>query len=436
MTLPATGRPHTVAAFVHRADLGLRSGRAALVLCVCAVTLGAGWALKAGCLAPWDGRQYRTLCYNDIQPLYTGRAIDRGVFPYIHGELIRGELTSGAIEYPVLTGTFMWASGSLASDADGYLKVSALLLAPFGLLTASLLAGMSGWRGLLWAAAPALALYGFHNWDLLVVAAVVGAAWAHGRGHPLWGAGLLGLGGALKLYPLLFVVPLVLDEWRRSRRRGVQAALVAVTTVVAANAPFFAQNPGGWWATYRFQSLRTADFNTVWAWSWPSAGADVINALTTALIVASCLALLVWGWTITRGAPGFPWLQVSAASLAAFLLWNKVHSPQFVLWLLPFFALLRVRLRWWAVYSVVDLVLYVGIFRWFYDFAYLGLDVTLAKVALISAVWARAVLLAMLIVVFMRAPATVAPPGVAQLSQSSRPMRKVTEVGSESSARA
>lgn len=388
----------------------MRPGGAALVVCICAVTLGAGWALKAGCLAPWDGRQYRQLCYNDIQPLYTGRAIDRRIFPYVHGELVEGELTDGAIEYPVLTGTFMWASGLLATDADGYLKVSALLLAPFGLLTAGFLAGMTGWRGLLWAAAPALALYGFHNWDLLVVAATVGAVWAHTRGHPLWSAGLLGLGGALKLYPLLFVAPLVLHEWRGSRRRGVQTALVAVATVVAANTPFFVQNPGGWWATYRFQSLRTADFNTVWAWAWPSAGPGVINPLTTALIVVSCLGLLVWGWAISRGEAGFPWLQVSAASLAVFLLWNKVHSPQFVLWLLPFFALLRVRLRWWAAYSVVDLALYVGIFRWFYDFAYRGLDLTPAKVALISAVWGRAVLLVMLIVVFMRAPATIGPP--------------------------
>ncbi|MDQ3766379.1 MAG: glycosyltransferase 87 family protein [Actinomycetota bacterium] len=414
----------------------MRAGRAGLVLCVCAVTLGAGWVLKAECLAPWDGRQYRTLCYNDIQPLYGERGVARGIFPYIHGDLVRGELTHGAIEYPVLTGTFMWGSGLLADDANGYLKVSALLLAPFGLLTAGLLAGMTGWRGLLWAAAPALALYGFHNWDLLVVAAVVGAVWSQRRGEPLWSAGLLGLGGALKLYPLLFVVPLVIDEWRRSRRRGVQAALVAGATVVAANAPFLVQNPGGWWATYRFHSLRTADFNTVWAWGWPSAGAGVINPLTTVLIVGSCLALLGWGWSITRGAQGFPWLQVSAASLAAFLLWNKVHSPQFVLWLLPFFALLEVRLWWWAAYSMVDLVLYVGIFRWFYDYAYLGLDFTIAKTALISAVWGRAALLAVLVVVFMRAPAAAAAPGVAQISASSHPPRKLPEVGSESSARA
>lgn len=414
----------------------MQRGRGALVLCVCALMLAAGWALKSGCLGPWDGRQYRTLCYNDIQPLYAARGIDRGIFPYIHGDLIDGNLTNGAIEYPVLTGTFMWASGRLASDADSYLEVSALLLAPFGLLTAGLLAGMTGWRALLWAGAPALALYGFHNWDLLAVAAVVGAVWAQHRGRPLWGAALLGLGGAFKLYPLLFVIPLAADEWRASRARGTQTVVVSMATVVAANAPFVVLNPEGWWATYGFHGLRTADFNTVWAWGWPSAEVDVLNALTTLLIVACCLALLVWGRYISRSARAFPWLQVSAASLATFLLWNKVHSPQYALWLLPFFALLRVRVWWWAAYAAVDAVLYVGIFRWFYDSAFRGLDFTPAKFALISAVWGRAALLAVLIGVFMRAPAAVEPPGVAQLSESSHPVPKVAEVGTGVSDRA
>ena len=409
----------------------MRVGRIALVLSVCALTLGAGWALKSGCLAPWDGRQYRTLCYNDIQPLYAARGIDRRVFPYVHGDLVEGQLIGGAIEYPVLTGTFMWASGLLATNDDDYLRVSALLLAPFGLRIAGLLATLTGWRAMLWAAAPALALYGFHNWDLLVVAAVVAAIWAKRRGHPLWGAVLVGLGGALKLYPLLFVAPLALDGWRRSRMRGARVALVSGAVVAVINAPFVIANPAGWWATYRFHSARVADFNTVWTWGWPSAGVGVLNLVTTLLIVASCLGLLLWAWVVTRGEEGFPWLQVSAASLAAFLLWNKVHSPQYVLWLLPFFVLLRVKVWWWAAYTVVDAVLYVGIFRWFYDSAFRGLDFTPAKFALISAVWGRAALLAVLVAVFMRAAEAVSPPVVVQVSESSHSLRKVGEVGAE-----
>ena len=57
------------------------------------------------------------------------------------------------------------------------------------------------------------------------------------------------------------------------------------------------------------------------------------------------------------------------ALLAAFLLWNKVHSPQYTLWLIPFFVLIRVHVLWWVGYAIADLMVYVGVFRWFYSFA-------------------------------------------------------------------
>ena len=80
-----------------------------------------------------------------------------------------------------------------------------------------------------------------------------------------------------------------------------------------------------------------------------------------------------------------------------------MHSPQYTLWLLPFFVLLRVHIGWWIAYALADLAVYVGVFRWFYDFVYQGLDFTWAKKLLIAGVWSRAALLAALIAVFITA---------------------------------
>jgi hypothetical protein len=79
--------------------------------------------------------------------------------------------------------------------------------------------------------------------------------------------------------------------------------------------------------------------------------------------------------------------------------------------LLPFFALVRVNVGWWIAYAVVDTVAYVGIFRWFYDYSYLGTDMasTTAKEAMTYAVWTRAALLVALLVVFLRARSAVEP---------------------------
>ena len=364
-----------------------------------------GFALKAQCTSPegWDGRQYGRLCYNDIQALYDGREIDLDKFPYVDGKLTDDELVAGAIEYPVLTGLFMWGSGLLVDDFNDYLRVSALLLAPFALAIAWLLAKMTGRRALLWAAAPALGLYAFHNWDLLAVAAAVAAVWLWWRGREIPAAVAVGVGAALKLYPLLLLAPLVLYAFSRAGARRAAGVLGAgLGTIALLNLPFALINPEGWWATYEFHSNRTGNYDSIWTLGWPSLSAETLNLVTLSLTATFCLAALVWGWR-KRDEAVYPFLPVAGALVAAFLLWNKVHSPQYTLWLLPFFVLLSVSLWWWVAYAVVDLAVYVGVFRWFFEYLYESKDFTFFKKLMIAGVWGRAVLLLALFVVFLRA---------------------------------
>ena len=57
------------------------------------------------------------------------------------------------------------------------------------------------WDAALFAVSPVLVLEGLINWDLLAVACVAGALWAHARDRPAWTGFAIGLGTALKLYP-------------------------------------------------------------------------------------------------------------------------------------------------------------------------------------------------------------------------------------------
>ena len=382
-----------------------------MVVAVCLVTLIVGYFFKARCSDP-GANQYRDLCYNDIQPLYSIRGIESETFPYVNGDMVDGELVNGAIEYPVLTGVFMWFAGLPAEDHVDYLYITALLLLPFGLVSAYLLGRMTGKRALLFSAAPAIVLYAFHNWDLLVVAAVVGGVWAWYRGRTLLAALAFGVGAALKMYPALFLLPLALQRWRAGDRRGGMAALgVGAGAFVLINLPFAVINFDGWWTTYEFHQQRLPNFDTMWLLGLQPDGdvilsVDAFNRLTTILIVVSYAAAVIIGWRRARAdEEGYPFLQVSGAALAAFLLWNKVHSPQYALWLLPFFVLLRVHIGWWIAYSLADLAVYAGIFRWFFDYGSsqnIG-ETTAAKSLVVAGIWTRAILLVALFVVFLRA---------------------------------
>ena len=148
----------------------------------------------------------------------------------------------------------------------------------------------------------------------------------------------------------------------------------------------------------------------------PQFGAEEINTITTVLIAGAFAIAVGYGYLRARREGVFPGVQVAGAMLAAFLLFNKVHSPQYTLWLLPFFVMIAVNVWWWAAYAVVDLSVYVGVFRWFHDFGITGSveQSTWSKELMIAGVWGRAGLLAVLFFLFLfarRAPSpTVSHP--------------------------
>ncbi len=404
-----------------------------VALGVTALTIFGSYLMKRPCLGPSYNEfgnsanfslRYQKLCYSDIQQLWTGRGIREHTFPYLTGHYLPGErggqLVGGAIEYPVVTGVFMWLAGLAASTDSEYLRISMLLLLPFGLLTAGLLARLAGWRVLIFAAAPALVLYGLYNWDFLATACVAGAVLAWARQRPGLAAGLLGLGTAIKIYPGFFVLPLLLERLAaRDYRGATRVTAAAGGTWLAVNLPILLKNPGGWWATYEFQANREADLttNSIWYWGLPKITTSQLNHLTPVLIGLAWLVALIIGWWRSREPAGYPWIAVSAAMLCAFLLFNKVHSPQYTLWVLPFFVLLRVRWGWWVAYLAADLTLYIGLFRWYYDIT-LGGDQGVAKQAAIVGVWGKAVLLGLLYVLFLCSQLAFSPDSSTAESES------------------
>ncbi|TDV50780.1 glycosyltransferase family 87 protein [Actinophytocola oryzae] len=440
-----TGTPGRPGVGVRLTSLGL------IVLTVlCGITLVLGFVNKDRCTGPqfdkwgrsqpdFDERRYRDVCYSDIQTLWIGRDIDRHVFPYVHGKLTDdGQPVGGVVEYPVLTGVFIWASALFAhTDAD-FLLYSALLLAPFGLATAWLLGRMSGWRALLWAIGTPLILYAFHNWELPVVLCATAAFYVvhHGWGsrgaeRPLLtratvAAVLLGLGFAFKVYPAIFALPLMLyvltggrDGAEFGGRRGpdwrgaLRVAGVALGTAVAVNVPFMVAGFEGWRASFTFQLLRKADIttNSIWFWGFrPDSDPDnvpvqeLIGVLSPLLMLLSFVAACAVGWVRYQKEGTYPWVPVSAAMLCGFLLLHKVHSPQYTLWLIPMFVLLRVRWGWIVAYLAADLAMGIGIFRWYYEIFYGkhgGIFDGLSAQAVMVGVWGRAALLIGLFFAFL-----------------------------------
>jgi uncharacterized membrane protein len=396
-------------------ELAVRRLLAVLLAGVAIMTLS-GWFLKAQCIDHYNEDRDRTLCSNDIQVLFLNRHLDQHVFPYVHGELVQrqyengqpyDDLTGGTLEYPVLTGLFAWFPALFVDHDGGYLQLTALLLAPFSFLTVFLLSRMVRWRALIYAFAPPLVWYSFHNWDLLVVAATTAACFFWWRDRFALAAVMLGVGASLKFWPVFLMAPLVLDRlFAKDRKAALSTVVNFLLLSLVVNGYFLAASPRGWWAPYAFQQDRAADItsNSIWYWAFAKpVQTDTLNTVIPLLLIGGIALACGIGWARAQKEGVFPFLQVCGAILCVFMVTNKAHSPQYALWLLPFFCLIRVRWGWWVTYLVLDTVMYVGLFRWYYALGQDALpDYARPYEALVIGVWGRAVMLMLLFWVFLR----------------------------------
>jgi uncharacterized membrane protein len=336
---------------------------AAAVVLACLLTIGAGYLLKARCPAQ-DGGSYPPLCYTDVTALYASRGLESGVVPYLDFPADGEFGDPGFLEYPVATGAVMWAATRTADSAAGYLGVNAIILGSVALVGAALLTRRAAWTAMRWAAAPLLALYAFHNWDLLAVGCAIAGCIAQGKGRAGWAGFWFGVGAAAKLYPIFFLVALVLDRlWDRDRRAAARAAGAGIVAVAIPNLAVAIANPDGWWATYAFHSSRGADIGSLWSVvGLGGASATALNLASGVAMLGTGGLVLAVGWWRARRESKYPFLAVGSALVVVFLVWSKVASPQYVLWLLPSLVLLRIGLRWWLGWNAVAVAVYLASF--------------------------------------------------------------------------
>src|SRR4029079_15612139 len=83
-----------------------------------------------------------------------------------------------------------------------------------------------------------------------------------------------------------------------------------------------------------------------------------LNVVPLSISVFACLAIAL----LILLAPCRPRFgAVAFLVIAAFLMSNKVYSPQYVLWLLPLLILARPRWRYWWIFTAGELIYFVAI---------------------------------------------------------------------------
>ncbi len=352
-----------------RSGLMLALGSTSVLAAAAVFGMVLAFAEKYPCRSgAWNyyAKQFQDACYTDIYPLYYNEGLAAGKVPY----------TGHKVEYPVLIGAAMQVAAWLVRNVNPvtrgreFFDVTVVLLAVCavaGVLATARAAGPGARaQALMVALSPALILSAFINWDLIAFAltALGIAAWAARRGG--WAGVLLGLGVAAKFYPLVVFGPLLLLCLRTGQLRQFARTLAAaVVAWLVVDLPVMIVAPSGWAWFYVFSKERGADWGSIWYlfeyFNLPVLGdarLSVLNLMSTAFFILACAAITL----LALAAPRRPRLpQLCFLVLAAFLMTNKVWSPQYVIWLVPLAVLARP--RWWpyVLWQLAEVAYFFGI---------------------------------------------------------------------------
>ncbi|WP_206214001.1 glycosyltransferase family 87 protein [Corynebacterium qintianiae] len=327
----------------------------------------------------WDGnRQYTSFCYNDIVPLFGGRGLDQPGFVYDYS-WVEGDLTR-YMEYPVLAGIFQNVMGFISRntyflvdkflpDVGWYFYLTAFVMSVIWVITARMVAELTGnriWDTLLVVASPLLIMHAFTNWDIPSIFFLV-AALLSARNRKFWLAGaLIGLGTAFKMWPLFALgAYLVLAIRKRSWGPFLKMVFAAAVTWLAVNLPVYLRNPQAWGEFQRLNTERSWEWTTIYAvasravgWTGFDSGGgtpEILNTVTLLLFLGGCIFTAVIGLM----APRDPRVaEILFLTVAFFLLFNKVWSPQYSLWLVIPAVLALPHWRLLATWMTVDMLVW------------------------------------------------------------------------------
>lgn len=278
--------------------------------------------------SPWGYRlwSFAALTYSDILALHEDRGARRHAFPYLQDK----------VEYPVLMGLGMWWPSVVAPDREGYFAITFLALALCALGTLWLIASFPGALPWVWAASPALLVYGALNWDLFAILPLAAGLWLWAKGRERLGVAILSLAVWTKFFPLLVLGVVLLVSLRRPLRHALQLAGIFLGVTLLVNLPFAIAAPENWSWFFVYNRIREIEPSLYLLFGAnPRAfvgAADTISAVVT-LGAAAALA------AIELRTRRLDVLKASCALVCLFFIANKVYSPQYWLWVVALIAL-------------------------------------------------------------------------------------------------
>jgi uncharacterized membrane protein len=276
---------------------------------------------------------YVHMCYSDISALYGAREINADKWPYSSIE--------NSVEYPVLTGVAMWATGLLIDDPNGYrpyFDLNILIITLLLFASIFILWRMKPEYVALFPIAPAVFGSLFINWDIYAVLFALVSLYFYKEEKLDLSAIFMGVAISTKFYPGVILFGIALILWNQKRLKKLLRYIVITSgTWLAINLPVATNNLDGWWRFFKLNIERSSDLGSIWYASallkFPQPN---VNNITIIFFLIALGVIGVFYFMVAQSRSDFANLAtVAFLTVAAFVTISKVYSPQYILWLTP-----------------------------------------------------------------------------------------------------
>lgn len=314
-------------------------------------------------------------------------------------EILRGLVPyrDFAIEYPPGALPFFLLPKLLAGDVFSYRRffVAEVMLVDFiGLLLILYYGRKHGFSprhvyftGLLYVVLPAvIGLVGYQRFDFIPAVLVLGAIILLDKGYRVWAWALLGLGFAVKLYPVILTPVFLISAWReKSLKRDVLYGLpVFALTAAVVWLPFLAAAGPKFWFFLSYHASRGIQLESFYStillvarwfgypvstefsygsWNVVSQVSPVLAKMSFFVMGTLMSLVLVHSLAVAQnGSPTDGDIPRQALLMVmAFIIGGKVLSPQYLLWLIPLLVIAlredsRYRRKVWVAFALLTLI--------------------------------------------------------------------------------
>jgi uncharacterized membrane protein len=311
-------------------------------------------------------------CYSDLPIFWNTHLLEIHLWPYQFTSIAEVQQVINPIEYPFLTGFIAWLISFISPTPDdygvGFFIVNSFFLSIIFVITNFLINRMRPNRYLFFAFAPAVFLSLFINWDMYPVFFTLLAVYFFDKNKFTRSSIFLAVAISFKFYPIVILFAIVIIGI--SRRNNLQAIKLILQTFIF----FIIINliPAlidfkGWSFFYEVSSTRGVGSGSIWEFL-KLTNFEVPN-LNFWAILATALTYLLLSINFLKFHDNLDLASMSFLFVFAFVLFNKVYSPQYVLWLTSLAVLVlqsKSQIKLFILWQFSEIVFHFGVWRYLY----------------------------------------------------------------------